>query len=205
MSGESRDRVDGVTADGFVIDDGACLRMRLSPGQRRMSWIRLTVRVAVWLVLVTIFVIKGEFAALLVPLLLAIPVWWQFRRTRRAMVGPEGIRPPAAAKFTPWTAVEHVQTPGRFASTVMVKLSDQSVLDTGFPASCADRIAAIGAKTVINAARPQPTPAPTHRRRPEPSVDERAAALRKRNAELLDGLQRRTRRNEPPSSDTESQ
>lgn len=178
--------------------------MRLSPGQRRISWIRLTIRGAVWLVLMTFVVVKGEFAALLVPLALAIPVWWQFRRMRRATVGPEGIRPPAAAKFTPWTAVEHVQTPGRFASTVVVKLSDQSLLDTGFPASCANRIAAIGAKPMINSSRPQPTPAPTHRRRPEPSVNERAATLRKRNAELLDGLQRRSRKNEPPSSNTES-
>ena len=73
MSGESRARVDGVTVDGFVVDDGASLRMRLSPGQRRMSRIRLTVRVAVWLFLVTIVVIKGEYVALLIPVPFQLP------------------------------------------------------------------------------------------------------------------------------------
>lgn len=182
--------------DGYVVDDGDCLRMRLSQGRRRTSRIRLAALTAVWLILVTAAVITGSFASLLVPVPWAIVMWWQFRRIRRATVGRGGIRPPAALKFTPWADIEHVQTPGRFVSTVVVRLTDQSVLDTGFPASCADRIAAIGAKTMIGVPRSKPAPAPAHRRRREPSIDERARALRERNAELLRDA--RPRRSEPP-------
>lgn len=184
------DDVIGTTTDGYVVDDGRCLRYRLSRGQLRLHRVFLAVLGVPWVVFVVAVVIKGEFASLTgsVPWLLIL--WWQYRRIRRAIIGPEGIRPPSAARFTPWTAVEHVQAPGRFASTVTVRLTDQSALDTGFPAPCADRIAAIGGKPIVSVPRPTAPPAPTHRRRREPSVDERAAALRKRNAELLDGLQR---------------
>lgn len=190
VGGDRSDDVVGTTADGYVVDDGRCLRYQWSRKQLRVRRIFLVVPTVLWVALMLAVAITGDVGSLIgtVPWLLIM--LWQYRRLRRASIGPEGIRPPSASRVTPWAAVEHVQAPGRFASTVTVRLTDQNVLDTGFPASCADRVADIGGKSIVSSPRPKPPAAPAHRRRPEPSITERAAALRKRNAELLDGIQR---------------
>lgn len=203
VSQEPSDQVVGTTADGYVIDDGNSLRWRLNRKRLRKArtlWMALS---AVWLVLVAAAVIRGEFASLIGVVPWMLLMWWQFRRIRRASVGTDGIRPPGASKVTPWTDIEHVQTPGRFVSTTAVGLTDQSVFDTGFPASCADRIAAIGGKPMVRSPRAKPTPAPAHRRRREPTIEERAQALRERNAQLLRDV--RPHNDEPPPPEAQRQ
>lgn len=190
VGGEGSDGVVGTTSDGYVVDDGRCLRYRLTRRQLRVRRVFLAVPTVLWVALMVAVFVTGDFGALISTVPWLLIMWWQYRRIRRATIGPEGIRPPSASRFTPWAAVEHVRAPGRFASTVTVRLTDQNLLDTGFPASCADRIADIGSKSIVSSPRPKPPAAPTHRRHPEVTITERAAALRKRNAELLDGIQR---------------
>ncbi|WP_265445442.1 hypothetical protein [Flexivirga meconopsidis] len=106
----------------------------------------------------------------------------------RAAITPTFWRPVDAWRRRSWADVERVLTPGRYDDTTKLLLTDGSIVNTGFPAGSADRIAEISGKPL----QPAEVQAPKSARVPGspwrnsvPTLKDRADKLHARHIELM--------------------
>lgn len=111
-------------------------------------------------------------------------------RLRRGRVDRVRIRPALSLRSIPWAKVGGVRTPGRWEDLVEVEMLDGTSRATGFPMSYLDELVHLSGTDVLPRHSTPPallprTPVPMSRAQEQRNFVDRAARVKKRNAELL--------------------
>ncbi len=111
-------------------------------------------------------------------------------RLRRGRADRRRIRPAFSLRPITWAKVRGVRTPGRWEDLIEVEMLDGTTRATGFPISYLDELIRLSGTDVLprHATPPAPlprTPMPISRAQEQRNFADRAARVKKRNAELL--------------------
>ena len=111
-------------------------------------------------------------------------------RLRRGRADRRRIRPALSLRPIAWAKVRGVCTPGRWQDLIEVEMLDGTIRATGFPIGYLDELVRLSGTDVLprHFSPPAPlprTPVPISRAQEQRNFADRAARVKKRNAELL--------------------
>lgn len=122
----------------------------------------------------------SSFVQLLPAAFFAASAWLRWRPVH---ANDDGIRRQSLFRATPWSDVDALIEPGRWDDSVHLRTAAGKDLPTGVPARYLDSLLALSGKPVeqrLSAAAKPPT-------KEQRDLSERAARVRARNGDLMDG------------------